>query len=90
MALKLTKTVYQKNKKAVKRNSHSLNPFKQKDNVNTREHHEELLAQMEKVAEIILNGSGKLTAFAHEYFRKSNLRENINNQVNESKTNLGK
>ena len=45
---------------------------------------------MEKVAEIILNGSGKLTFFAHEYFRKSHLRENINNQVNESKTNFGK
>ena len=87
---KLKKTVHNKNKKAVKRNSHSWNPFKQKDKVNTREHHEELLAQLEKVAEIILNGSGKLTTFAHEYFRKSHLRENINNQVNEGKTNLGK
>ena len=87
---KLTKTVHNKNKKAVKRNSHSWNPFKQKDKVNTREHHEELLAQMEKVAEIIMTGKGKLTTFAHEYFCESSLRENINNQVNKGKTNLGK
>ena len=59
---------------------------KNKRDLNNRKYHEELLAEMEEVAETILNcTSGKLSSIVHDTFHESNLRNKETNTDLEKK-----